>query len=292
MKGWLLNVGILTISCLVGSYTAVADTRCEVNWKAAVYIAEGEAVVQNPRLKESRDKAFLTARKMAEGSMMALIQKTSVSGKNPSQILAQNPVAKRKIVNVVNTAKPVTNCLVTNRQKAIALVGLKIPVFGPNGPGSVIVEAADNTSKITGSSGTAIDDSHSSVMRSSVASKPPSADNAASGYTCLILDASSFNVERSKCPRVLKPSNDVVWEGDNVPPDQVEEFGIAAYSKSLEAANRNPRCGLRPLIVRVQGVAGIRNWDLIVSETDAKLILDENQKTGFLDKLNVIVVID
>ncbi len=292
MKGWLLKVGILTVSCLIGSSIASAGTRCEVNWKAAVYIAEGEAVVQNPKLRESREKALSDARKLAVGNMMALIQKTSVSGKNPAQILAKNPVAKRKIINVVNTSKPVTSCVVTNRRKTTALVGLKIPVFGPNGPGSVIVGAAGKTSTAPGSSASALDDSHSSIMRSSVASKPPSADNTASGYTSLILDASSFNVQRSKCPRVLKPSNEVVWEGENAAIDQVEEFGIAAYSKSIEAANRNPRCGLRPLIVRVQGVAGIRNWDLIVSESDARLILDENRKNGYLEKLNVIVVID
>lgn len=291
MKGWFTGIVLLLTAGLAGQQVSFADMRCEVNWKEFVYVADGQAVVQNPRLKESREKALNDARKSAVGNMMRLIQRTSVSGQNPAQILARNPVVRRKITGVVITAKPIATRFVTIGAKPVAVVSLKIPVFGRNAPGTVIVEAASKGAANLGASATALDDSQSWVMQSSVAPKPLSADNSCSGYTCLMVDATGYNVERSMSPRVLKLTGDIVYTGENAPIDQVEEFGVAAYTKSLDKANRNPRCGLRPLIIKAKGAAGIRNWDIVVSDEDAKMILEENQKTGFLDKLNVIIVI-
>jgi len=265
MKVWLINIGLMVLigaGCLPA---VTADTRCVVDWKKCVYIAEGQAVVQNPKLKESREKALLDARKAAADRMMALIQKTTVKERNPAQVFEQDSSIKDKIADVVNTTKPAAIRFATVQARTLAIVALKIPVFGPDKPGTIIVESAPEA---------------------------PVADNSSSGYTCLIIDASGLNVKRSMCPRILKSSGDVVYDGGNAPVGQIEAFGVVAYAKGLDGVDRIQRCGNRPLIVKATGASGISNWDVIVADTDAELILSENNDHHFLDKLNVIIVVD
>lgn len=270
MKVWLFGIGLLLFSGVYGNAALVVDTRSEVDWKKGLYIVEGQAMVQNPKQKESREKALLNASKSAASKMMALIEKTSVKGQNPVSILAKAPAFRSEIVTVVHTTKPASTRFVNVQTESVAVVVLKISVFGSNKPGTIILNA----------------------VSAAEASKPPSADNRGSGYTSLIVDTSGLNIKRSMCPRVLRPSGDVAYNGENAPIDRIEEFGVVAYVKSLDDANQVPRCGLRPLIVTATGAFGTRNWDVVVSDEDADRILEENKKSKFLDNLNVIMVID
>lgn len=268
MKVWLISVGLVLLTALGCLTVSYADTRCAVDWKNGIYLAEGQAVVQNPKQKVSREKALLEARKSAANRMLVLIEKTSIKERNPAKVFEQDSTVKSKIVDVVNTTKPVSTRFETIRAKTVAVVALKIPVFGPNKPGTIIVESTP------------------------AAFEPPVADKNSSGYTCLIIDASGLSVKKSMCPRILKSSGEVVYDGQNAPIGRIEEFGVVAYAKGLDVTDRIPRCGDRPLIVKATGSSGISNWDVIVADSDAELILTANNEHHFLDKLNVIIVVD
>jgi hypothetical protein len=268
MKTRLISVSLMLLTAFGCLTVSNADIRCAVDWKKGIYIAEGQVVVQNPKQKASRDKALLEARKSAASRMMALIEKTSVKERNPAKVFEQDSTVKSKIVGVVNTTKPVSTRFETIQAKTVAVVALKIPVFGPNKPGTIIVESTPE------------------------AFAPPVADKNSSGYTCLIVDASGLSIKKSMCPRILKSSGEVVYDGQNAPIGRIEEFGVVAYAKALDVTDRIPRCGDRPLIVKATGSSGISNWDVIVADSDAELISKENSEFHFLDKLNVIIVVD
>ena len=268
MKVWLISVGLMLLTALGCLTVSYADIRCAVDWKNGIYLAEGQAVVQNPKLKVSREKALLEARKSAASRMMALIEKTSVKERNPAKVFEQDSTVKSKISDVVNTTKPTSTRFETIRAKTMAIVTLKISIFGNNRPGTIIVDS------------------------SLEAFAPPVADKNSSGYTCLIVDASGLSVKKSMCPRILKSSGEVVYDGQNAPIGRIEEFGVVAYAKGLHVTDRIPRCGDKPLIVKATGSSGISNWDVIVADSDAELILTENSEYHFLDKLNVIIVVD
>jgi len=270
MKLWLLSIGLLVSSSIFAQPLIAADTRCEVDWKNCVYIAEGQAVIQNPKQSESREKGMLDARKSAAVKMMALIQKTSIQGQDPSPILEKYASVRNRITDIINTAKSVDSRQVTLQTKAVAIVTLKIPVYGQDGPGTAIIDAAS-----------ALDE----PIR-------PTVDLSSSGYTNLIIDTTGLNIKRSMCPRILKSSGEIVYDGRSATIDQIEASGIVSYSKSLDSANKLSRCGSKPLIVKASGSTGIGNWDVIISDSDAATIQTLNNKSHFLDKLNVIIVVD
>jgi len=249
---------------------AAADSRCEVDWSNCVYIAEGQSVVQNPKQVESRERAMVDARKSAAVKMMALIQKTNIQGQDPSPILEKYSSVKSRIADIINSVKSADSRLVTVQAKAMAVVTLRIPVYGQDGPGTAIVDA----------------------VSASDTSTPPTVDLNASGYTCLVIDTTGLNVKRSMCPRILKSSGDVVYDGSNATIDQIEASGVVSYARSIDGANKLSRCGLKPLIVKASGSFGVGNWDVVVSDEDAQLIQTLNNKHHFLDKLNVIIVVD
>lgn len=287
MRLQFLCLGILIV--LSPSLNA-ASLRLETNWEYEVYIAEGQAVVSNPNLKASREKAMQDAKASAADRMMSLILKTEIQGIDPAQVLGKNPVAKRKVLNIANSGTIVASKYITEQNKTVAIATMKIPVFGQNFPGSVIISAAQENQALPKVYATELDDNFSSVIQPIYYASHTVKDSNTTGYSSLVLDATGLALNKSKCPKILRPDNSAAWMGLNIPVDQVEEFGIAAYSTNLNSAYKNPRCGLRPLIVRAKSVAGKSHFDVVVSDEDADLILYENQKSGFLEKMNVIIV--
>ncbi|MCE5200000.1 MAG: hypothetical protein ABFD54_15375 [Armatimonadota bacterium] len=109
-------------------------------------------------------------------------------------------------------------------------------------------------------------------------------------YTSLIVDATGLGLERSMSPKVRKDDGSEVWGTVKVDYDFIEEHGLVAYASSLEDAMKNDRCGENPMVVKAVGVMGKQTSDPLVAAQDANLIIDENKKSGFLDKLNVVFV--
>jgi hypothetical protein len=213
---------------------------------------------------------MLDARKSAAVKMMALIQKTSIQGQDPSPILEKYSAVRNRIAGIINAVKYSDSRQVTLQAKAVAIVTLKIPVYGQDGPGTAIIDAANTFDEPT----------------------PPAVNLSSAGYTCLIVDTTGLNIKRSMCPRILKSSGEIVYDGGNATIDQIEASGIVSYSRNLDNANKLSRCGSKPLIVKASGSAGIGNWDVIVSDADAGTIETLNNKHHFLEKLNVIIVVD
>ena len=110
-------------------------------------------------------------------------------------------------------------------------------------------------------------------------------------FTSVIIDTRGYDVLRAICPKIRKSDGTEVWGTVDVSADFAIEEGIAAYAKTLESARDCRRCGDNPLIISVIGRAGGKAMcDAIISNEDAVLMLDENKKTKFLDKFNVIFV--
>ncbi len=115
----------------------------------------------------------------------------------------------------------------------------------------------------------------------------------AEGHTALIIDAKGMGVVRSMSPRIVRPDGTEVWGTVKADPDFISEFGIASYARSRSEALASKRAGSRPLIVRALGRGRARSGsDVMVSDSDADAILDENGRSGFLDDFRVVIVVD
>jgi|YNPNPStandDraft_1061719.scaffolds.fasta_scaffold00001_52 hypothetical protein len=125
--------------------------------------------------------------------------------------------------------------------------------------------------------------------REEIASAKPSDEG--KPYTSVIIDASNYRLDRCMSPKIRRSDGSEVWGTVKVDLDFVEEHGIVAYARTLDEARKNPRCGSNPLVIKAIDVGGGKFYsDPVISNPDAKILLDEDAKSGFLKRFNVIFV--
>jgi catechol 2,3-dioxygenase-like lactoylglutathione lyase family enzyme len=124
----------------------------------------------------------------------------------------------------------------------------------------------------------------------------PGADTAASGGTSItgvIIIARGFGIQRDMAPKIRRSDGTEVWGTKSVDPDYVLEHGIVAYAHSVDEARASARAGRSPLILNaVAAWKASPSTDPEIADVDAEMLLRFNQQAGFLDRNNVIFVID
>jgi hypothetical protein len=109
-------------------------------------------------------------------------------------------------------------------------------------------------------------------------------------YTGLIIDARGLKVEPAIDPRIVGENGaDVYGTITKFDLDQLYKRGKAGYTRTMDAAYSNYRAGQKPLVVKASSAK--RNCDPIVSAEDAHRIIKEDERSRFLDKLFVTIVI-
>lgn len=112
-------------------------------------------------------------------------------------------------------------------------------------------------------------------------------------YTSVIIDARGYKVERCMSPKILRQDGSEVWGTVKVDPDWVLDHGIVIYAHNMPDARALDRCGRNPLVLRACGTARTAiPSDAVLSEADSARLLSLNARDGFLNKFNVIFVVD
>ena len=112
-------------------------------------------------------------------------------------------------------------------------------------------------------------------------------------YTSVIIDTRGYKVERCMSPKILRRDGGEVWGTVTVDPDFVIEHGIVVYAHTPGEARNLPRAGSNPLVIRACGTANTAiPSDAVISDTDAARLMQCNRRDGFLNKFNVIFVVD
>jgi len=112
-------------------------------------------------------------------------------------------------------------------------------------------------------------------------------------FTSLIVDTTGLKLDRAMSPKIRRADGSEVWGTVKADYDFVEDHGVVVYARSAEDAGKNARAGANPLLVKaIDRAGGEFHCDAVISDADAKLVLDENVKTKFLDGYKVIFVVD
>lgn len=111
-------------------------------------------------------------------------------------------------------------------------------------------------------------------------------------HTGLVVDARGLGVRPALAPKVVSEGGDEVYGFSVVDRSWAIQQGLAGYSKSLPAARSHARVANRPLTIRAVAAAGASKTDIVVSSTDAQLLLGSGQNLAFLEKARVMVVVD
>ncbi len=113
-------------------------------------------------------------------------------------------------------------------------------------------------------------------------------------YSGLIVDCRGFAVTRAMCPRILDPQSNNLLATLACPSELLNERGIAAYFYDVNSAELKQRVGAHPLIVKAMTVSGKGGFktDVVLSGADYALVRAEDDKAAFLNKLNIVFLLD
>jgi len=111
-------------------------------------------------------------------------------------------------------------------------------------------------------------------------------------YTGLLLDCSGLHYTPALLPKFVAEDGAEFWGTRAVNTLAVMGQGVAAYDTDFKRALSANRLGDTPLIIRPVGTAGTLHGDLVFTADDAKLIMEQDARSHFLDGLHIVIVID
>lgn len=110
-------------------------------------------------------------------------------------------------------------------------------------------------------------------------------------YTGLIVDATQTELKPAMSPRITTKAGDEIYGTLQVNPNYVTDVGIAAYTYSIEEAQKlTERIGQNPLVVKALTARGPFLSDAVIDESDAQQIKDATLDINFLKKCKVVFV--
>lgn len=122
---------------------------------------------------------------------------------------------------------------------------------------------------------------------------PPDArPKTAAPYTGLVVDARGMEVRPALVPRILTEDGQEAYSQSYVLAKYRQNQGIAAYVSDPLAAKTHPKVTDNPLYVKALRPAGNSHTDLVISNAAAQTIHGVKDHFEFLEKGQVIVVVD
>ena len=130
-------------------------------------------------------------------------------------------------------------------------------------------------------------------LRPLVFPKSPSAQpKPIAPYTGLVVDARGMDVRPALMPRILTEDGQEAYSQSYVLAKYRQKEGIAAYVSDPTAAQSHPKVTDHPLLVKALRAAGNSRTDLVISNAAAQTIHGVTDHLKFLEKGQVILIID
>lgn len=261
----------------------------EVDWNQEFIYAVGKGVVSADESNAS--KAFQKAQ--GEGKMKAvaglinLLKNTVVNYKavgsdyiNKDLALASQVEERLAGVEVLNEKQ------IVEGGETVVQVTVRAPMYGPNGVGAAVLESVFNSETTVMAIPSGLN-----VEKSGAASS--STTSISGTFTSLIIDCEGLKLEHALNPKLRKADGAEFWGTPTTGINTLQNHGAVAYAETMDDAKSHSLAGSAPLVVRAMGRAGSRFMcDPVLSDQDSKLILDANTSSQFLNKFNVILVVD
>lgn len=275
----------------------VASGKGRIDYEKGVARAIGLGALPPPSLTRSRAQDALDARDAALADALRTlsmsIQQVRVDARSRvSNYALKSDEVRVKVGAVVKNADVIEETFL--RESGIFRVVVQVPLTG-SGSIAEAVGALSPTPTITGG------------QRASQAPSPtptpeptPTPDPFAPGappppgceYTGLIVDCRGLGVLPSRAPKLKEFGGSEVYGTMEISPDFVDERGIVGYPRTMGDARREGgRAGSHPLIVRARRADRDRTCPLL-SEKDARAILDANVRDHFLERTAVVFVVE
>ena len=114
----------------------------------------------------------------------------------------------------------------------------------------------------------------------------------ASGITGIIIDARGLNARPAMAPRILDQNGNPIYGPGKYSRKYAVENGVAGYSKTLEAAQKDQRVMGNPIVVKGVATSGTNKTDITISNADVSKIDTANRNYKVLNDCRVLILID
>ena len=114
----------------------------------------------------------------------------------------------------------------------------------------------------------------------------------AGGITGVIIEARGLKARPAMAPRILDQNGNAVYGPGTYSREYAVTNGVAGYSKSLEAAQKDARVMGNPLIIKGVATAGTNRTDITVSNADVSKIDSANRSYSVLKDCRVLILLD
>ena len=114
----------------------------------------------------------------------------------------------------------------------------------------------------------------------------------AGGITGVIIDARGLKARPAMAPRILDQNGNAVYGPGTYSREYAVTNGVAGYSKSLEAAEKDARVMGNTLIIKGVATAGTNRTDITVSNADVSKIDSANRSYSVLKDCRVLILLD
>jgi len=297
----LLVVGAVSLAvatgCSADSIQKLGDNG-KIDWTNLCYIVQGQGAMPSAKEVPNRARAKLMAKDYAKmdaiANLLMAVEGTAISYESTGKDYMANTTIRQKIEGFVKNVSITKYWDEKIEGDTIIVVEVRAPMFAANGPGTVFVkeEAKEQPSETVVETNVKVvlkPDKATSVTTTTIIT--PVQPN--KEFTGLIVDASGYRIDRCMSPKIRRTDGAEVWGTVSGNWDMLQDKGIVAYCTSLTEAKKHPRAGDNPLIIRASGRAGGRFYsDVVLTDGDAQVLMDENAKSHFLDSFNVIFVKD
>ncbi len=112
------------------------------------------------------------------------------------------------------------------------------------------------------------------------------------GITGVIIDARGLQARPAMAPRILDQNGNPVYGPGTYSREYAVTNGVAGYSKSLEAAQKDPRVMGNPLVVKGVATAGTNRTDITISNADVSKIDAANRSYNVLKDCRILILLD
>ena len=112
------------------------------------------------------------------------------------------------------------------------------------------------------------------------------------GITGVIIDARGLKTRPAMAPRILDQNGNAVYGPGTYDRSYAVTNGVAGYSKSLEAAQKDPRVLGNPLVVKGVSTSGTNRTDIVISNADVSKIDLANRSYNVLKDCRVLILLD
>lgn len=229
-----------------------------VNWAGQVIRATGAGApdmsAKNPA--QARLGAEMAAKLDALRNLLAQVKGTSIDGTRKMGDLMAKDEVRARVEGLVKGYKVVNKRYFSDN-------GVEIEVEVP------VAMLAD-----------VIDPDAAQVL---AVGKPEGAPSA----TGLVIDARGLKVTPALMPRVLDAEGKALYSIDSLSADARKTSGVAAYVASIDDAQKSPKAGDKPLVIKAAKADGA---DLQLAAEDAKKLAALN--TSFLADGKVVIVLN